>query len=123
MELQRGEIIIKELKRIGKAGTTPQPLWIQTSNREEKDTILKKARNLGKVNQELGTRISVRQDMTHQQRLEQSKLMRELKDRRAAGGDWTIFKKKVVSREEKEKRTERQPFRRQGEAPSQRGSK
>lgn len=60
--------------------------------------------------------------MTNKQRTEQSKLTRELKDRKARGGEWTIFQKKVITREEKDKLTQEQPFQEKRDAPPRRES-
>ena len=79
----------------------PRPIKVTFQNTKQKITNLKNSFKLKDFNDSENKRIGVSADLTKKEREQQQKLKNELAEARKEGGDYVIYDKKIMLREEK----------------------
>ncbi len=95
------ETSISRMGRLNADATKPRPIKLTVKNTKTKFQILKNSQKTKDCTSH--TKIGFKKDLTKKQQQEESVLRAELEERKKAGEDVMIFKRKVILRSERDK--------------------
>ena len=95
------ETSISRMGRLNADATKPRPIKLSVKNTKTKFQILKNSQKMKDCTSH--TKIGFKKDLTKKQQQEESVLRAELEERKKAGDDVVIYKRKVISRSERDR--------------------